>query len=141
MKSSLDEFVSVVDRLISRLDELEARVCALEHRAETPHDVPIAVRIAAAPEHPLAQLSNSSRLLPALGRIFLGIAGAYVLRALAESKAVPHWAIAALGLVYVFVWLLQSARSSAQNRMVGAAYAVAAVVIFSPMLWELTLRF
>lgn len=141
MKSSLDEFVSVVDRLISRLDELESRVAALEHRATTPRDAPIAAAITPTPEHPLAQLSNSSRLLPAFGRVFLGIAGAYVLRAMAESGALPHWAIAALGLVYVFLWLLQSARSSTQNRMVGAAYAITAAVIFSPMLWELTLRF
>jgi len=128
------------DRLISRLDDLESRVAALEHRAETPRDPPIAAA-AAIPEHPLAQLSSSSGVLPALGRVFLGIAGAYVLRALAESGSLPHWAVAALGLVYVFLWLLQSARSSARNRMVGAAYALTAAVIFSPMLWELTLRF
>ena len=120
MKSSLDEFVSVVDRLISRLDELESRVAALEHRMETPVQPPMAPPAAADSSHPLAQLSGSARLLPALGRMVLGVAGAYLLRALEEMDALPHLVVAALGLVYVLLWLLQAARTGRENRVVGA---------------------
>lgn len=142
MKSSLDEFVSVVDRLISRLDELEGRVSALEQWAAPPRDAPIpAAAVVAAQAHPLAQITSPSRLLPALGKVSLGMAGAYVLRAVAETSVLPQWVIAALGLAYACLWLLQAARTSGRNRVIGAAYAVASAVILAPMLWELTLRF
>jgi len=136
-----DEFVTVVDRLISRLDELEARIAALEKQAETQAPAPIAHVEAPEAAHPLTQLSGSARLVPAMGRMFLGIAGAYLLRALEEMDAIPHLAVAALGMVYVFLWLWQAARTGRNHPGIGGAYAATAALIFSPMLWELTLRF
>jgi hypothetical protein len=120
LKSSLDELVLVIDRLISRLDELESRVAALERvqdaRPAEPQKVtgvpPVAIvastvatgaklSVILAPQaHPLAQLSRSSNPMPVIGKVFLGVAGAYLLRALAESGSLPMWAVAGAAMLY-----------------------------------------
>lgn len=156
MKSSLDELVLVIDRLISRLDELESRVAALERPAE-PHQVTAATPAATsalttatgaklavipAPQaHPLAQISRSSNPMPVIGKVFLGIAGAYLLRALAESGSLPMWAVAGVAMLYAGAWLLGAARTPSSPIFAGASYATTAAIILPPMLWELTLRF
>lgn len=156
MKSSLDELVLVIDRLISRLDELEGRVVALERPAE-PHTITVAAPTAASvssaatgaqpaaiadPQtHPLAQLSRSSNPMPVIGKVFLGIAGAYLLRALAESGSLPTWAVAGVAMLYAAAWLLGAARTPPSLIFAGVSYAATAAVILPPMLWELTLRF
>ena len=156
MKSSLDELVLVIDRLISRLDDLESRVAALERPAQ-PHKVTAAQPVAtsaspaaaaakpaaiATPQtHPLAQLSRSSNPMPVIGKVFLGVAGAYLLRALAESGSLPMWAVAGAAMLYAGAWLLAAARTPSPPIFAGASYATTAAVILPPMLWELTLRF
>lgn len=161
MKSSLDELVLVIDRLISRLDDLEGRVAALERvqevRPAEPHKLtptaptaPSASPAAAAARqaivatqqsHPLAQLSRSSNPMPVIGKVFLGVAGAYLLRALAESGSLPMWAVAGAAMLYAGAWLLAAARTPSPPIFAGASYAATAAVILPPMLWELTLRF
>lgn len=161
---SLDELVSVLDRLIARIDELEARVRVLEQRpSDAPvHDQAVArampavssgsSRPAAAasapapvlhPEHPIEQLLSEpgEGIAAVVGKVFLGVAGAYVLRALAESGAVPQLAIVGVALAYAGMWLVWAARVPANARFAGAAYAATSAFIGSPMLWELTLRF
>jgi hypothetical protein len=142
MKSSLDEFVSVVDRLLSRLDELENRVSALEHPAPSQAAAKAQPPATfAAQQHPLANLSRSSGVMPVIGKVFLGIAGAYLLRALAETGLAPQWTAAAVALLYAGMWLLWAARASLEATFASTAYATTAAVILSPMLWELTSRF
>jgi hypothetical protein len=161
LKSSLDELVLVIDRLISRLDDLESRVTALERvqeaRPAEPHHVTIAppaatsastvatgakLAVIPAPQaHPLAQLSRSSNPMPVIGKVFLGVAGAYLLRALAESGSLPMWAVAGAAMLYAGAWLLAAARTASPPIFAGASYATTAAVILPPMLWELTLRF
>jgi hypothetical protein len=141
MKAPIDEFVSIIDRLATRLDELESRVAALEH-SSLPH--PSAVSApppAMLAQHPLAQVSRSSSVMPVIGKVFLGMAGAYLLRALAESSAMPRLAVACMALAYAGSWIVWAARISPAAIFAGAAYATTAAVILPPMLWELTLRF
>jgi hypothetical protein len=71
----------------------------------------------------------------------LGIAGAYLLRAVAESGSLPQLVIVALALAYAGMWLLWAARVPANIPFASAAYAVTSGLILAPMLWELTLRF
>lgn len=151
----------VIDRLIARLDELESRVAALERvqearpaapqKAVSPGPVAVSTAPAAAAArqavvateqtHPLAQLSRSSNPMPVIGKVFLGVAGAYLLRALAESGSLPMWAVAGAAMLYAGAWLLAAARTVSPPIFAGAAYATTAAVILPPMLWELTLRF
>lgn len=159
---SLDELVSVLDRLISRMDELEARVRALEQRSgdsqaedqavvrtklAVSSDSSKAVGAAPAPvlvpEHPIEQLLSQpgDGVAAVVGKVFLGVAGAYVLRAVSEFGVLPQLAIVCVALAYAGMWLVWAARVPADARFAGAAYAATSAFILSPMLWELTLRF
>jgi hypothetical protein len=74
-----------------------------------------------------------------LAYALLGIAGAYVLRAIAESSSLPKLAIAAVAIVYALLWLVGAARVPAWFS--SAVYAGTSALILAPMLWELTLSF
>jgi hypothetical protein len=134
-------------RLESRLESLERRLDALEHplAAQWPHpsaetEATPAPAAAAAP--PIAQ---SGGMFPVLGRAMLGIGGAYVLRALAETSSLPRLAVACAGIAYAFLWLAWAARvrggPRGGNRYTSSLYAVTSALILAPMVWELTLRF
>ena len=126
-----------------RLEQLESRVDALEHplAARWPHS-------SAEPEAALAAATQAGEspaqagsLFPVLGKALLGIAGAYVLRAVEETSAAPRLIVAAGGIVYAFLWLVWAARVRGGPRIAGSLYAGTSALILAPMLWELTLRF
>jgi hypothetical protein len=131
-----------LDQLILAIEDLRRRVAALE-RASIP--------LASAPAGGLsdtgstfesaALASVSPGLLPAVGRLLLGIAGAYLLRAIAEAGILPQLAGAALGLVYAAGWLLAPARIRGERRLAASFEAITASCIIAPLLWEATVRF
>src|SRR6478735_6738718 len=98
--------------LSSRMDELEKRVHALEHPAEAKVSEPasIVTQATAAADNAEASL-QTTRLFPILGRALLGIAGAYVLRAVAATGVMPP-VIAVVAVLYAFAWLIWAARIS-----------------------------
>ena len=71
-----------------RVDELEKRVHALEHPDEVKASSANRIIASAAPADEADSL-QSANLFPLLGRAMLGIAGAYVLRAVAGSGIMP----------------------------------------------------
>ena len=157
MINSLDELVSVMDRLMARMDELEARISALERQGQEAFSasvtrgngtelkarIPLQSTALGVEGHPLEKVFSQpgAGIAPAIGKVFLGVAGAYILRALAESGALPQMVIVGAGLAYAATWMVWSARVSVNARLAGAAYAATAALILSPMLWELTVRF
>ncbi len=76
-----------------------------------------------------------------LGIALLGIAGAYVLRALEQTGPLPRVAVAFAGIVYACLWLAWAARVRGGPRFTSSIYAATSALILAPMLWELTLRF
>jgi hypothetical protein len=130
-------------RLTAKIESLEQRVSILEHPSKT------AKTISAHPVSPDASRSSSeevqfaeaSGVFPVLGKAMLGIAGAYLLRAVAESGSFPKLAVVALALVYAGTWLAWAARVPARAQFASTAYATTSALILAPMLWELTLRF
>ena len=132
------------------LELLSARVDALEKRV---HDLekPSVARVRSdigQPATPIsaerADLSSSEDISGAfllLGKCMLGIAGAYLLRALAASSVLPRTLSAALAIGYAIGWLVAASRTKAQGRFTGALYASTSALILAPMLWELTMRF
>ena len=129
--------------LTSRVDALEKRVHDLEHPSETS-----AARIAQVQAETTASekaeepgIEQASGVFSVLGRAMLGIAGAYVLRALAESSPVPRQAIAAVAIAYAVAWLVWAAMTKATANFARLIYAGTSALILAPMLWELTLRF
>ncbi|HEY2419740.1 MAG TPA: hypothetical protein VGH84_17625, partial [Steroidobacteraceae bacterium] len=109
---------------------------AFTHRVEP---LPSATATAPASDLPSGEQVSSAFLL--LGKSMLGIAGAYLLRALAESSALPRLVTAAVAIVYAIAWLVAASRISARARFAGALYAGTSALILAPMLWELTMRF
>jgi hypothetical protein len=86
-------------------------------------------------------LAPAENIFSVAGRSMLGIAGAYVLRAIAESGSFPRLAVVVLALTYAGMWLVWAARAATAARFTRFAYAVTASLILVPMLAELTLRF
>ena len=90
---------------------------------------------------PVAGAGDPSELLPNLGRALLGLAGAYLLRALVESETLPAAAGIAVGILYALAWLVWAARTPAERKIEAALHSLTAVLVLAPLLWEATLRF
>jgi hypothetical protein len=141
-----------IDRLTERLQGLEQRLVSMERRLDA-LEHPLAARwpppspqteTTPAPTS-AAPIVQSGSMFSVLGKAMLGIAGAYVLRALAESSSLPRLAVASAGIAYAFLWLVWAARvrggPGSENRYASSIYAATSALILAPMLWELTLRF
>ena len=143
----MNDLPGTLDELKTRLETLELRVYALEHKtAEFPVAAPARLTLAAttpaapAPAPDLT-LPQTGSLFPVFGRAILGIAGAYLLRAVAESTSLPKLAVAAIAILYAIIWLVWAARTRAESCLPSAIYAGTSSLILAPMLWELTLSF
>lgn len=139
----MNDLPDVLTRLEARVETLEQRVYALEHPTEAPRAVAAAEASAAATiiteEKLTASLAGGA--FPVLGRAMLGIAGAYLLRAVEESSALPSVAVSAVAIAYALGWLVWASRVKAGDWLAGTTYACTSALILAPMLWELTLRF
>jgi len=69
------------------------------------------------------------------------LAGAYLLRAIAESGAVPAKVVFAAATLYAVAWLLWASRAHAGRRLSTTLYSLTAALILAPLLWEATVRF
>jgi hypothetical protein len=132
-----------LDVLTSRVDALEKRVRQLEHPSGTSAALDMQVQTvpAASTNAEEKAIEQASGVFPVLGTAMLGIAGAYVLRALSERSLVPRPIIAAVAIFYAAAWLLLAARTKTTAKFTQAIYAGTSALILAPMLWELTLRF
>ncbi len=134
-------------RLESELRALEARVALLEgerqeaSRPSLSGEAPAPVT--AATPSPAAQGWDALGAVPALaGRTLLVLAGAYLIRALAESAVVPAGPAVGLGLLYAGAWLLAADRD-ARLGLRGSAmlHGLASAAIAYPLTWEAKVRF
>jgi hypothetical protein len=129
------------DVVVREIRELQARVAQLEARVglaelSQPPDkeaapAAAAARVVEAPAH----------LLPVLGRALLGLAGAYLLRALTESGTFSEHTGVAVGLIYAMLWLVWAARTPAAKRLEAAIHGLTSVLVLAPLLYEATARF
>jgi len=148
MAQAFGGVASDVEQLSERVNELERRICALEGKAgkataASDSVVSIAPPKLLAPE-PLQEFlapNSSTGTLPVIGKAVLGIAGAYLLRAVAESGSIPKFPMLMAAIVYAGMWLVWAARTRATNRFASVAYAITSALILSPLLWESTVRF
>ena len=148
----MDDLLDALARLDARLENLERRVSAFDHLSSSPShsapSLPVAARVTATGV-PAAGIATTEEFAPAqtegvfpvVGKAMLGIAGAYVLRAVAESGSFPKLAVVVLALAYAGAWLVWAARVPRAAQLARIAYAVTSALILAPMLGELTLRF
>lgn len=139
----MDNLPEVLTRLNTRLNELESRVALLEHPSEVSAALPPPSPLESPSPAAIASSSfaQSGATFAVIGKAMLGMAGAYLLRAVAESGSFPKLATVALAIAYAGMWLLWAARVPAREWFASTTYAVTSTLILAPMLWELTLRF
>ncbi len=130
-------------RLAARIETLERRVSVLEGQSPVIAEGPIeaAIPVALPQKEGVATIDEGGGVFGILGKAMLGMAGAYLLRAVAESGSVPKLAVVALALAYAAMWLVLASRTRDDERFASTVYATTAALILAPMLWELTLRF
>ncbi|MFL6443125.1 MAG: hypothetical protein ACJ713_04900 [Candidatus Sulfotelmatobacter sp.] len=147
MPQAVDSLTSVVEQLGDRLRDLESRIASLEsfviaerlpQPEARPTPTPLVAR-RASPPRALPELESSARAFPTVGKAVLGFAGAFLLRALAESGSVPKLPVLIIAILYACFWMIWSARTN--DRFASVTYAVTSTLILSPMLWEATVRF
>ena len=150
MDDRLARVESTMREIERSLASVEARLAALEGQpapiaaAGSPHaSTTIAasdMTEAAAP--PLVARDDFIGILSLIGRTFVALGGAYLLRALTDSAILPQAGGIALGLAYAFAWLVMADRAGAARRGTSAAFhALVASMIAFPLLWEATVRF
>jgi hypothetical protein len=148
MPQALDGIPTEIEQLSERLRELERRVAALEGHSQEPA-TPAAQSTAAALEkprppavwRPFPSAETSGRAVPILGKAVLGIAGAYLLRAIAESGIIPKLPVLIAAIVYAGLWMVWAVRAHATSRFASVTYGITSALILSPLLWESTVRF
>ena len=138
----MDDLPDALARLTARLEALEQRVCALEHPAQA---ASFTAQLEANPTtaaESTAELQGSTvGTFSVLGKAMLGVAGAYLLRAVAESNVLPSAAVAAVAILYALTWLVWASRAKSGDWLTGTVYAGTSALILAPMLWELMFRF
>ena len=127
-----------LDAFAQQLRELQERVARLENFVGVAPQAPIAPLPV---PQPSPVLPETHTLLPILGRALLGLAGAYLLRALTESGTLPPKAGIGIGLLYAMLWLVLAARTPSADKLRTAIHSLTSVLVISPLVWETTLRF
>jgi len=131
--------------LTARLSSLEKRLSALE-AAGLPGEAPGAPALPAAEASPLVPaLAISGDLagtLALVGRLFIVVGGAYLLRAFTEASTWPASAGISLGLIYALLWIAASGRAWAGNRRrSGLFHGVAGSLAAYPLVYESVTHF
>jgi hypothetical protein len=128
---------ALLDSVSIRLEELERRVALLEsgHTAQDPEPA----ETIPSPMLTATPTPQGSGFFSTMGRAMLGIAGAYLLRATAESRWIPEAVLAPFAIAYALAWLVAAARTT--RSLTRVTYACTSVLILAPMLWELTTSF
>ena len=140
----MDDLPETLERLSSRVGALEKRVHDLEGASSMvvqsdAYPAEGAAKAGPAPDLPSGEQVSNTFLL--LGKSMLGIAGAYLLRGLAESGVISRLLVAAVAISYAIAWLAAASRTTARIRFASALYAGTSALILAPMLWELSMRF
>jgi len=140
----MDDLPDALEQFAARVETLERRVKALEALEHPAAAVSAAPELAARSADEVAgafSVAQAAGAFSVLGKAMLGIAGAYLLRAVAESGSLPLLTIAAVAIVYALLWLVAAARVKPEAWLHSLIYAGASALILAPMLWELTLKF
>jgi hypothetical protein len=136
-----------ISRLESAIHDLEHSVRVLEHRValvEQSGSAAISpgrsdVATSASPAT-LVRRDDLVTILTFVGRTCVALGGAYLLRALTDSGALPLALGVASGLAYALSFLVLADRARAQ-RTSAAFHGLVAALIAYPLLWEAALRF
>jgi hypothetical protein len=139
----MNDLPDTLERLAERLEALERRVAVLEKPALEPAiTAPFAEQPAQVSDPSTSSLfAFSGGTFTVLGKALLGIAGAYLLRAVEQSTDLPKLVVAGVAIVYALIWLVWAVRTPRERWFESTVFACTSSAILAPMLWELTLTF
>ncbi len=139
--SALDDLRNAVQRLEARVARLEGLAPAVQEAAAGAADSadgpasPAVGTAARGWRDPIAMLSL-------LGRLFIVLGGAYLLRAMTDAGAIPPPAGVGLGLAYGLAWLVLADRAGARQQVPSAVFhGIGAAMVAFPVVLEATTRF
>ncbi len=150
MPQAVENIATDLQELTARLLDLERRVGALEgHLQQSPSELHAAAASPPALQRPkppatwrgFPPVEVQGGVVPTVGKAVLGIAGAYLLRAVAESGTVPKLPVLLVAIVYAVCWMVWAVRSHDSNHFASITYGITSALILSPLLWESTVRF
>jgi hypothetical protein len=149
MPQAVDGNITELEQITARLYDLELRVAALEGHPQTSAPGPSqlsessTVQRAKPPAtwQEFFPIEISTGVVPILGKAVLGIAGAYLLRAIAEAGPIPKLPVLIAAIVYAALWMVGAARTHDKNLFASATYGITSVLILAPLLWESIMRF
>src|SRR4029453_18949926 len=133
----IDQALADVHRRLDALEALELRSAPALHSdplsatVETP--LPLPLLSAGGPDF--------TGLVSLVGRTFVVLGGAYLLRALTESGRLPGRAGVVLGFAYAVACFGAADRAGVTRPLSGLFHGLAAVVISLPLLWEASAHF
>jgi hypothetical protein len=138
--------IATLEQLTEQLHALERRIAALESRDEKSRDLPLPAAPIQRPRPPATwrgfpPVETPAGAITIIGKAVLGLAGAYLLRALAESNAIPKLPVLVVAILYACFWMLWAVRTTAKSRFTSVTYSLTSALILSPMLWETTVSF
>ncbi len=136
---ALEQLAERMDALTQCVAHLEQRLTCLEQRQEPATVQPTPAVLPG--QHLPLDTALTGNTLTTVGISLLGIAGAYLLRALSGSVLLPRPLGASLDAVYAAGWVYLAARNQMKNRTGAMLYALASVLMLGPMLWEMCIRF
>ena len=142
---------TTLELLSKKLQQLESRVSRLEGQDQPAAPSPIAesfesaaddISVAAVPSVATFESHTVAHVLGLIGRTFLILCGAFLLRSLTDIGTMPLALGVALGLTYAAVWLIAADRGAGQGRPLSAVlFGLASAVIAYPLIWEATTKF
>jgi hypothetical protein len=141
LETALASVEQSVRALEARLDDLDRQA------AVTPGDEPAPAWTTSAPFGGANRRAGRAwaretavKVTALTGGVFLALAGAYLLRALAESGVIPPIGGIALGLGYAVVWFAVASRPR-DDRVAAAFHGGIGCTVAFPLVWEATTRF
>jgi hypothetical protein len=130
-----------IQSLTERLAAVESRLAALEARGPAPASAAESADYDIFPSVDVRRV-DSLRLTTALGRSFIVLGGAFLLRALTDAGTWPPAAGVSLGMLYALAWIALSDRAARGGDRVRAIFdGGTALIIGFPLIAEATFRF
>jgi Predicted membrane protein (DUF2339) len=139
--SALEEQLLDLQQKLEKLEKRMDVVEVLPERKRALAGTPTSP--AAAPDEEWPPIAfNFTSLLTLSGRSLIILGGAYLIRAITESRTLPPAAGVALGLAYAGLWILAAGRAARKGLKADATFhVVVATVIAFPLVFEATVRF
>lgn len=147
MEKRIESLESEIKELTCCVRNLEARLAVLEMGAAQARDHSAAPTLqeTTAKEISIVTIGgwrDTDGMLSYIGRFFIVMGGAYLLRALTEASTFSAVVGITLGLVYSLVWVVAAGRAAEKRGpWNGVFHGFAAALIAYPLIWEAATRF